>query len=381
MFEENKLQKCLEKVKEITHDGGNLSGNDVSLVLLNTINLELLTEFPMDKTSLLSLLDSLIETDSLTLFTESKPKTVDDQFLGRFNLFSKVLVKNSTFLFQNSQSLFTEFDLDEEFLASLQTLFKYNRALISYLSKFDYNKLLVQKNEGTHLSLYYSNRRNELVEFLNRAHLYKPELFKTTMKVVSGRELNKNLRKFASSCRKLNEIFEACFTANEEKERKIEDLNEQKFVEIFLVNENFLKELKTKNLDKLTKMFRYTMTRRDRTILAEIYSHDPKLDCLIFKLEQGQSIEVLSKQAKVTDFIETKLDPALLTNSIQNFPIHRKLAEIDAELPSNCEEFEFESLVVDESVVHERSVYDPIYILPNLYNLLDFGSFNCLNNA
>jgi hypothetical protein len=113
------------------------------------------------------------------------------------------------------------------------------------------------------------------------------------------------------------------------------------------------------SLDKLIEAYSYTMSRRDLRILRAIRSHDPSLNCLLFKLLETNSADTLSKQAKVTDFISLKLNDSLIYESIVNFPLGRKLDSID-----EIDGLEFNA-----------KIYDPIYMLPNLYNLLDYCIF------
>ena len=113
------------------------------------------------------------------------------------------------------------------------------------------------------------------------------------------------------------------------------------------------------SLDKLIEAYSYTMSRRDLRILRAIRSHDPSLNCLLFKLLETNSADTLSKQAKVTDFISLKLNDSLIYESIVNFPLGRKLDSID-----DIDGIEFNA-----------KIYDPIYMLPNLYNLLDYCNF------
>lgn len=113
------------------------------------------------------------------------------------------------------------------------------------------------------------------------------------------------------------------------------------------------------SLDKLIEAYSYTMSRRDLRILRAIRSHDPSLNCLLFKLLETNSADTLSKQAKVTDFISLKLNDSLIYESIVNFPLSRKLDSID-----EIDGLEFNA-----------KIYDPIYMLPNLYNLLDYCKF------
>lgn len=119
------------------------------------------------------------------------------------------------------------------------------------------------------------------------------------------------------------------------------------------------------NLDQLVATYSYTMSTRDLKLLTAIHRLDPSLDCLVFKLLESQTTEnsgpvndTLSKQAKITDFISLKLNDNLLAQSVLNFPLGRKLDTIDDEEPGR---------------LVNPAIYDPVYMLPNIYHLLDYG--------
>ena len=106
----------------------------------------------------------------------------------------------------------------------------------------------------------------------------------------------------------------------------------------------------------LTEIYRFTLSNRDVTILNKLLKLDPKLDCLIFR-QKAADENTLNKQAKLADFVSLKLNETVLASSIQNYPLSRKIDEIDRFYGTR-----------------ESKVYDPVYLLPNLYNLLDYAN-------
>lgn len=121
-----------------------------------------------------------------------------------------------------------------------------------------------------------------------------------------------------------------------------------------------------RSLDKLIETYSYSMSPRDVKLLGEIQRREPSLKCLLFKLLDKQATTIdseqstLNKQAKITDFISLKLNEQALVQSVLNFPLARKLDDLS-------------NYTVDQAKSHSN-VYDPIYILPNVYNLFDYGT-------
>ncbi len=128
-------------------------------------------------------------------------------------------------------------------------------------------------------------------------------------------------------------------------------------------------------------MYTYTLSKRDKAILKRLYKLDPKLDCLLFnskKSSDGPSdnTENLDQQPKISDFITQKLNEASLLTACQNFPIDRKLEDLTITSDSKSttqDNFDINTLVYSNSVL-DAKIYDPIYVLPNIYNLLDYGN-------
>lgn len=109
------------------------------------------------------------------------------------------------------------------------------------------------------------------------------------------------------------------------------------------------------DVKELIEEYRHTLGEKDVEIFSKLKQLDPQLKCLLFscasKLNKSNDLE--QKQAKISDFIALKIEENLINNSMRNFPIKRKLDE-------KWQNF-------------EPNIYDPVYMLPNLYDLLDFG--------
>lgn len=144
-----------------------------------------------------------------------------------------------------------------------------------------------------------------------------------------------------------------------------DDDDEQSDDRMDVDNEHGAGDALPNNLDQLVATYSYTMSARDLKLVAAIHKLDPSLDCLVFRLLESQTTEnsspvndTLSKQAKITDFISLKLNDNFLAQSVLNFPLGRKLDTID-----------------DEKLGRkvDPTIYDPVYMLPNIYHLLDYG--------
>lgn len=109
------------------------------------------------------------------------------------------------------------------------------------------------------------------------------------------------------------------------------------------------------DLNELVEEYKYSLGKKDLEIFHKLKQLDPELTCLLFsrltKLNKSNHLE--QKQAKISDFITLKIDENVIYNSMRNFPIKRLLDE----------RYDF----------FDSDIYDPVYLLPNLYDLLDFG--------
>jgi len=342
LIEKINFNKYFEHIKSTLND----LVLDESSLIRSKINLALISEFSMEKQSFVEILEEFFnELDTVKLNLNS-----------RFNYFAKVLIKNQNFLFESDIELFKEFDLDETFLDNLELLSKSTRILLFYLSNFDYNKYL-DREISTH---------NELVEFLTRAFNYKPVLFKLLVKLTAKNDSvyknwkRKRMEKFAGKNEQLIQILYSCFKEEEEEELQDENQSESEknFLKIHSLSSSLKKEIKSLSKEKLLAAYTYSLSQKDQTILKRLRELDPDLNCLI------------TETVKVYDFITLKLsaDSTMITTSIFNYPIKRKLADMDNKLSYK---FSLDSVILDEQFLLDVKLYDPIYVLPNLYHLLD----------
>ncbi len=130
------------------------------------------------------------------------------------------------------------------------------------------------------------------------------------------------------------------------------------FLKIHSLSSSLKKEIKSLSKEKLLAAYTYSLSQKDQTILKRLRELDPDLNCLI------------TETVKVYDFITLKLsaDSTMITTSIFNYPIKRKLADMDNKLSYK---FSLDSVILDEQFLLDVKLYDPIYVLPNLYHLLD----------
>lgn len=121
------------------------------------------------------------------------------------------------------------------------------------------------------------------------------------------------------------------------------------------LNGDTLNRSLSSDLKKLAEEYKYSLDQKDLEIFCKLKQLDPELKCLLFsrisKLSKSNDLE--QKQAKISDFITLKIDESIINNSIRNFPIRRLLDE------------RFD--------IFDSNIYDPVYLLPNLYDLLNFG--------
>ena len=109
-----------------------------------------------------------------------------------------------------------------------------------------------------------------------------------------------------------------------------------------------------------------------QAILKRLYKLDPKLDCLQFKLnDSDKTNENLNLQPKIVDFISAKLNEMSLFRTSQNFPT--ELEDLNEIASEKDDQFNMDSLILNNNVLDSK-IYDPIYILPNMYYLLDYGN-------
>ena len=308
--------------------------------ILQSNNLDFVTELSLDRSSFNRLVDNLYEK-----YTNNAGEQLNSD---EFKFFTNMLIKNQAFLFENDLDIYDELGaLNDKHISSLKTLTKSLKLLILHLAKSEYSE------DGT-------SKKDDLVDLLLKSFEYKPALFKLVFKLTSYSIENKNklpksLKKFASKSQELLSVFESCYKEND----FMNGLNGKSSADSDL--ESMLKV--SNSTDKLKEKYTHTMSKSDQSILKKLFKLEPSLNCLMFKLmneaSETSTADILNKQAKITDFISFKLEDSILSNTIFNYPISRKL----------------DDLAKEDLVEPDAHVYDPIYLIPNMFNLLNYGNF------
>lgn len=332
------LDKYLDELKSNPSD-----------LLRSELNLKFLTSINLDKTMFAKLITALFNEIDLNVVDKEQLKS--SEFLGeiRFNLVSNLLLKHQTNLFEMDINLFDELNtLEERHLTSLEVFGKTIRYILICLTTFDVETILQPE------------KIEKMGTFLIISYKYKPILFELQLRLLvkaKSSKLPKYLRKFISKFPELVEIVDRC----------LKEDNDEVMVEnggstnVAKNNSQIDPDAILGSLGHLVENYEYTLSKRDTRILTEIYRKDSSLNCLIFKLIDSDSDKsgILNKQAKIADFISLKLDETKLADSVLSFPFNRKLENIAQEY-------------LDDSL--NSKIYDPIYLLPNIYNLLDYGN-------
>lgn len=352
-IEKQDFSKYFNQIKLILNDF-NLNENSL---IKSKINVNLIAEFSMDKQAFLKQINHLIE--NLTDLDLSPKQQMN--LNNRFNYLAKILIKNQNYLFESDINLFKEFDLDQEFLNNLDLLNKCTRIILTYLVKFDYKKYLNSNDD-------LMTQRNEISQFLIKAFNYKPVLFKLLVKLAvnnNGQDL-KNLNKFTSTNESLKHIIEQCLNKDEidqasEQQQQHLTQTELNFISFNSISDKFNREMNSFSIDKLLEIYTFSLGNKDQAILRRLFELDSDLNCLIFKSN------------KLTDFITLKLnqDPLMIKQTIQNYPITRSINDLNNYLEKKIS---LDSLILDEyGLIMDSKIFDPIYVLPNIYHLLDYG--------
>jgi hypothetical protein len=294
----------------------------------------------------------------------AKIKLHDDQGedYNKFSFFVKILLKNKQHLFEAGLQVCDELNsLEAEQISSLTALAKMVKLLLLYVAKLDVDQAFDQESQ------FAKENKEFLVEFLVRSFKYKPLLFKLVFKSIQELlgldKLPKSFKRFASNSSGLLGVFEFCLDSN------TIEFNDSSNMENSSLDKkasfaNLIKLAKT--TDQLLAQYTYTMSRKDQLVLNKIYKLDATLNVLMFKTlneDSKASNEILNKQAKITDFIALKLEEYKLLNTIQNYPINRKLTDIA--------QFRDDISTEDDEI---SKVYDPVYLLPNIFNLLSYSN-------
>ena len=336
--------------------------SDEQVLLLSKPNLDLISNLLLNKLSFFKLVDYMFKSYMSYLESETKIKFKgegDDEHFNKFSFFARILQKNQHYLFENDMKISDELNaLSDKHVDSILNLTKMISLVLFYMAKLDLDQTF--SSESNEISTFLKEKKEFFIDFLEKCFKYNPLLFKilvrnVCMSVELKLKLPKFLKKNSSQNQNLIEIFE--FALRDEKifnflDKNVDDENKTTMTSL------------TNNVEQLLTNYSYTMSEKDRLILNKLYKLDSSLNVLIFRLNENTNskgtIEILNKQAKIADFIALKLDEHKLSNTIQNFPISRKLADINQEqLESNGD---------------ATKIYDPIYLLPNIFNLLNFAN-------
>lgn len=227
------------------------------------INMDLLSEYSLDKEDF-----ELIINDFDYVKDLETSKIMNEELTYKFEFLAKILTNNQNFVFEKDVSLFKEFDLDEKFITSLELLSKCVNVVLSFASKYDLNKTFSNSSS-------YATIKNSLTEFLLKAYEYKPMLFKLLVKISSsqGEKTMKYLKKFSGDNEKLAELLETCTDNEVNGMNNCEKLTgaENEFIRMNSVDEQMKKSLNAKSVEKLLKMYKFTMSKKDQVSYLVIY--------------------------------------------------------------------------------------------------------------
>ncbi|CAF0751073.1 unnamed protein product [Brachionus calyciflorus] len=214
------------------------------------------------------------------------------------------------FLIRNKQSL-----IDPIALNFTDKIGKYNGNLEFYIKSLRLVLLALKSN----LNLLDDN----LIEFLFELNTFESNLFQIELKMAESDEMK--------------ELIESKFNQLKPKELKNELSCDVKVL-----------------LDE----YKNTLSEQDVKILKKLKENDPDLNCLLFSRVSrvNKSNDLEHKQVKMTDFLTLKIDDIKLSNSLRNFPLERKVD------------------LMESNEAYDEMVYDPVYLLPNLYDLLDYAN-------
>jgi hypothetical protein len=341
-----------------------ISDEQYKVSMLNKTNLDFISNLTLNKQSFFKFVSYIFISYSRYLETETKIKFKEEEeeneSFNKFSFFVRIVEANQHHLFESDMHLCDELNsLKEQHLDSLLNLLKLVKLMLFYLAKLDYDQFL--STESNEISNFLKEKKDMLSEFLIKCFKYNPLLFKilvrsTCISIEEKLKMPKYLKKFASYNQTLLEIFEFSLSVN----------HTVNFLDASIENEKDMTKLAAlaNDSEQLLANYNYTMSQNDRLILNKLYKLDSSLNVLMFKLNENTNskgtIDLLNKQAKIADFIALKLDEHKISSTIQNYPINRKLADVSQE------QIEFDG--------DGAKIYDPIYLLPNIFNLLNFAN-------
>jgi hypothetical protein len=287
-----------------------------------TLDYELISMIPLNKETFTQLVNYFIINNDTNEDGEAK-----------INTFCNILLRNQSFVFNETD------------LESLELFYKSVTTLFQYLS---HSKTVCKKNSNLKLN-----------EFIGKAFSYKPNLVEhSAMKF----DLN------------IEDYFDNKETLKINGDVEMKDDGETK-----------------SDIDS----YSFTLSDRNKQLIKELFHVDSKLNCFTFKMnekmqkqkEENENLKskkesttvaafnfkatmsLLEKEATMSDFITLNLNDNFLTLSYRNYPVYRKLSDLTS--PSTASSRNDENLLDLYSV--NANIYDPIYILPNFFHLLDYG--------
>lgn len=315
---------------------------------LTNANVKFISELNLDKRTLHRLLDRLLAFTDLDQTDRKQLKVHLNEHLELFKLILDLTLRNRDKLFELDMSLYDQLNsLDRRHFDSVRIGAKLLRYFLLSAVALDVDEIIPNPNE-----------QKSLVDFLVDFFHLAPYLFRVELNLLklSNDKYDKYVRKFVSklaSSDRLVQILDLCFSPDElplELAEKIESTNGQHDTK--------------KSLTSLLEVYEFSMSPKDTQYLREIYKLDTSLQCLVFTVVDADAnkSDILNRQAKMADFLSLRLNESKLTDSILNFPIGRKL-----------EDLKEDSNPTNNAYFNKSTIYDPIYVLPNIYHLLHYG--------
>lgn len=293
-------------------------------IIFQEENIELIKKLYLVKDCFVKLLEQLLESN-------------DGEFnKERFNLFLSVLFRYyEVYLFEKDLVLLNELNsLQDRHTTSLGHLAKSLKYLINNIMNIDEEYL------------------GAVGEFITKSYAYKPNFFRLLLTSLSSEWPSDFIKKLTSKNKYIGKFLKSSLKG------EVLDL------------ESIKKTDHDSKSDINADAYTHTLSDKDLRLLKKSYEFDNTLACLKFKLAavsvngtQTASSDVFNKETRMADFINNKIDASVLLNTIRNYPIHRKLADL-------TQDDNQQKKSPDDS-----KLYDPIYLLPNIYSLLNYGNF------
>lgn len=264
-----------------------------------------------------------------------------DNFNDSYRLLSKIRLKPQYFknLIENS--------IGDEFLYKsteyVNLIFNNKAYFLDDLSLFAIClKKLVKINLKHHQDGLELNKIDDL---LVESYQYKPKLFS----FILNKAINKKKSSIISILKSLSK-FSRLYFSNE---------NEQKI--------NGITNGKSETSVEQSPNYTYTLSKQNQLMLIEKYALNGNLDEFKFRYNEKLKLNNLSNiEIKTNDFINEVINEKQMQQSIFKYPTTRRLSDLDNKKLYSTNTF-------DNDEYFEDDIYDPIYMLLNLYTLLDYG--------